>query len=209
MLFGLLKTLEEVESPHNGKIQVVQTFEGVRILVGGISQSGWLVKKVWDEALKKIKKIKPEAKKILILGLGGGSIAELTERYWPDSKKTGVDIDEIMVDIGKKYLKLKTVNNLQIEIADAKTWVSVSKSKFELILIDLYKGQEIPHAFRTIGFMKKVRQLLNQDGIVAFNHLYSYKEKKDANIFQTTLHKVFSAMTTVTPEANIIFICQV
>lgn len=207
LMWKLVNVIEEDDSTFNGKIQVLKSIEGTRILVGGISQSGWLVKKVWKDALRKIKKLKPEVKKVLILGLGGGSVAELLYEYWPDSEITGVDIDEKMVEMGRKYLNLDRVSNLKIFIAEANSWVDKCKEKYDLVLVDIYKGVSIPSEFTTAIFMGGVKRLINGEGIAAFNHLYSSIEKKDADEFGRRLRGVYSAIISVTPEANIIYIC--
>ena len=207
-MFGI-KILETAESPYNGEIKVIKTIEGTRIVVGGLSQSGWLVKRVWKEALKKIKKIRPSLQDVLLLGLGGGSAMELVDEYWPESRKTGVDIDDKIVNMGKKYLHTDEIKNLTIKIADASLWVerNIGKNKYDLILVDLYKGGQIPEKFTNVAFMKNIKRLLKPEGLAAFNHLYSWEEKADADIFEQNLRQVFSAKTHVLPEANIIFIC--
>ena len=53
-MFKLFSIVEEKESPINGKIQIVRDLQGARIIVGGVSQSGWLVKSIWNKALKKV-----------------------------------------------------------------------------------------------------------------------------------------------------------
>lgn len=206
-MWKLVNIVEEIESSNNGKIKVIKSIEGTRILVGGISQSGWLVKKVWKDALKKIKKVKSEAGSILILGLGGGSVVELVDDYWPESNKTGVDIDSVMIEMGKKYLNLGKVKNLRVVVSDAEKFTDECREKFDLILVDIYKGANIPKQFTTKKFMAIVCHLLKKDGVAAFNHLYSSIEKKDADEFGRKLRSVFPASTSVAPEANIIFIC--
>lgn len=207
-MFKLVQVLEEKESPFNGKIKVIKTLEGTGILVEGVSQSGWLVRKVWDKALKQIARKKKDVKKVLILGLGGGSAANLINRYWPDTIITGVDIDPIMVDLGRKYLGLSQVKNLKVVIEDAEKWVGKEEGKrrFNLILVDIYKGGRPPSKFTTEGFIKKVRDLLGPGGIAVFNHLHSAREKEEAALFGAKVRKIFPASTSVKPEANIIFI---
>src|SRR3990167_10338428 len=102
-IFNLYKTLEEVDSFVNGKIQVIRTMEGVRILVGEVSQSGWLVRKIWKTALAKIKREGATPKKVLILGLGGGSVAEVVCDFWNEAEIVGLDKDPKMITLGKKY----------------------------------------------------------------------------------------------------------
>src|SRR3989344_9616764 len=103
-----IKILEEVTSPINGKIQVVRSLGlGNYIQVEGLTQSGGVVNEVWKTTLWKLKnKRTKELKNCLILGLGGGSAAKLVRKFWTDAKITGIEIDPIMVNLGKKYLKL-------------------------------------------------------------------------------------------------------
>lgn len=206
-MFKLFSILEEVESPYNGKIQVVKTLEGTRILVGGISQSGWLVRNIWDRALKKIRDTFPAVQDILILGLGGGSLAELIQKYWPQAKVIGVDIDPLIVNLGKKYLNLAKVKNLEFIEEDAGKWVAKQKKKFDLVLVDIYKGEKIPKQFKEEKFIVQVGKLLKPKGVSAFNHLYSYNDKKDAHLLGEKLRKFFPAIVSICPEANIIFVC--
>ena len=206
-MFKLIKILEEVESPYNGKIQVVQTFEGRRILVGGVSQSGWLVKKVWETALKRLKKYKAEAGEILILGLGGGSITEVVSGLWPNAQMTAVDIDCEMVNMGKKYLDLDKVKNLRIEIEDAEKFVKSTKKKYDFVLIDLYKGPKMPEQFMGKKFVEAFYQLLEKSGVAAFNHLFTQTEKNDALSLEGKLRENFSSILRVYPEANVVYLC--
>lgn len=203
-LFGII---EEVQSEINGKIQIVGGFPGPRILAGGISQSGYLVKKIWEIAVKRIKKDKPRVDSVLILGLGGGSAAELIAKYYPGARITGLDIDPVMVDMGKKYLKLGDIENLKIVIADARSWVKKNKVKYDIILIDLFQGTKIPEEFYQEDFLEDAQKILEKDGIIAFNHLFSNLEKHDATRLLTALRNIFFGVVSVQPEANIIFIC--
>lgn len=201
-MFGLVKILEEVDSPFNGKVQVVKTLEGVKIVAGGLSQSGWLVKKIWSAALKSIFRERKNMRRVLILGLGGGSSAEVVASYWPDSKITGVDIDHLIIELGKKYLNLSEIRNIKVIESDAQVWINKvsNNEKFDLILVDLFIGDRIPEKFNKMKFLKSLENLLTTGGIVAFNQ----RGKEDQRL---KLRKVFPVIKTITPEANIISIC--
>lgn len=209
-MFKLFSIVEEKESPVSGKIQIVRDLQGARIIVGGVSQSGWLVKSIWNRALKRIKNQELEIKKVLILGLGGGSAAELVQKYWPDAKTTGVDIDPLMVEMGKKHLQLARLN-INVVIADAWEWVETAKSKkgakYDLVLVDLFKGSKIPEKFYREKFIRALQKILAPGGVAAFNHLYSFIEKETALKLQKKLRNIFITVNTVLPEANIIFLC--
>lgn len=206
MIF-FIQTLEETSSSFNGKIKVIKTLEGVRVVVGGISQSGWLVRKIWDHALSKICKERKKVRGALILGLGGGSAAEVVQKYWENTNIVGVEIDPKMIKLGKKYLKLDLVSRLKVKQEDAFQFVKVTRHKFDLIIIDLYKGQKSPKNATSDGFFKDIKQLLTKNGIAVFNHIYIKNKKQELEKLSEKIHKVFPAVKTVQPEANILFIC--
>ena len=61
------KILEEVDSPINGRLTVVQDLAwGVYIKAGGLTQSGGVAKKVWETTLKRIKN-----QELFDFGVGG------------------------------------------------------------------------------------------------------------------------------------------
>src|SRR5688572_6244371 len=104
------KTLEVRKSKFNGEIKVVKTFGmGIYIQSNGLTQSGGIVETIWKSTIRKLKNKKPQVKTCLILGLGGGTVAKLIRKSWPNVKITGVDIDPMMVELGKKYLDLSEV----------------------------------------------------------------------------------------------------
>ncbi len=199
------KTLEERHSPINGRLIVKKDLAwGTYIKAGGLTQSGGIAKKVWDSSLRKINK--SEINKCLILGLGGGGMVKIIKKYWPQTKITGVEIDPIMVDLGKKYLGLKETG-VKIVIEDAHRFIEREKEKYDLILVDIYVGDKIPGEFETEKFIKIIKKLLGKNGIIVFNRLYYDEKRKEALKFGKRLEKEFSKVIPVYPEANVMFVC--
>jgi spermidine synthase len=222
MFFRLFKVLDEVRSPLNGNIQVVKDVNGTRLVVDGISQSGWSMKAIWDRAIKRIKIQYPSPKSVLILGLGGGSAAQSVQRHWKQSKIIGIDVDPFIVDLGKKYLGLSKVDNIKVTIADANQWVKEkakeiralgegkslkSRKSFDVILVDLFVGESIPQVFKEEKFLKNLIQLVNPYGLIAINHLYGVNDKEDAKKLAKNLRKSFAKVVTFYPSSNVIFFC--
>src|SRR3990170_765739 len=218
------KVLEEVESEINGKISVIKTLGyGTYLQVGGLTQSGGVVYGIWKTTLRKVKSQKStpsassglmlskiEASKVkscLILGLGGGTSAELIRKFWPGAEITGVDLDPAMVELGKKYFGLRSLD-VDIVIGDAYEFVvkqSKSKNRFDLILVDIYLGDKFPKKFEEEKFLKLVFKMLSENGCVIFNRLYFGEKRKEAVKFGDKLDKVFSKVRRVYPEANLMF----
>jgi len=206
-----VKVLEEKTSLINGKVSVVKSLGlGTYIQVANLTQSGGVVYSVWRSTLKEIKNSKSEMNNCLILGLGGGSAAKLVRKYWPKAKITGVDIDPVIVEMGRKYLG---INGVEIVIKDAFTFLSaapkIPNTKHDLILVDLYIGDEVPKKFESDNYMHLVRRDLARSGVAVFNRLYYGEKRKQAMKFGEKLEKNFPSVSFFYPEANVMFVCRI
>jgi len=207
-----IRVLEELDSPVNGKIKVVQTLGwGISIQAGNLTQSGGILKDVWGTTLKRVSKDKGVVENCLILGLGGGSAARLVRSIWPEAKICGVELDPLMVDLGMKYLRLSEVN-MDIVIDDALKFCSEavkSKKKYDLILNDIYVGPMIPGEFETDDFVKTVKEMMPDDSCSIFNRLYYGEKRIDAVRFLKKLESQFRSVLPIYPEANVMYVCKV
>jgi spermidine synthase len=164
---------------------------------------------IWKQTLKKLISQNSNLKTCLILGLGGGTVAKLVRKFWPEAKITGVDIDLEMIELGKKYLGLAEYG-VKIIIADAYNFPSLPNfpdRKYDLIVVDLYNGDEFPEQFATENYIHLVRLHLSRSGMAIFNRLYYKKKKSGAEKFGKKLQKVFKNIEYYYPEANLMFIC--
>lgn len=206
-----VKTLDKTDSAINGKLTVVKDLAwGVHIKAGGLTQSGGVVTDVWKTSLKKVKSLEIKPKNCLILGLGGGSIAEIVHKFWPKVKITGVDLDPQMVEFGKKYMNLEKLP-VEIVIAEAFEYCKKAikeKKKFDMVLVDVYQGSTFPEHLQSEDFVKAVQNLLTPHGVVVFNMLFYDKKRLIAYKFLRILEKIFPTVTPVYPEANVMFICR-
>lgn len=206
----LTKVLEERKSKFNGNLRVVKTLGmGTYIQADGLTQSGGIVESIWKKTLQKILNSKFLIHNSLILGLGGGTVAKLIRKSYPDAKITGVDIDPLMIELGKKYLDLDKFN-VKIIIKDALSSINnqLSAIKYDLIIVDLYNGDKFPTKFATENYIHLVGSLLTRSGFAVFNRLY-YKDKKiEAEKFEEKLKKVFKNVESFRPVSNIMYICS-
>jgi spermidine synthase len=184
-----------------------------------------VVYEVWRSTLRKIRSTKSEIRNCLILGLGGGSAAKLVAKFWPASQGepeaeiTGVDIDPVMVELGKKYLDLDKLK-LKIEIGDAERYISTishkqslalraqpSTIRYDLILVDMYVGDTFPERFASESFLRLVHRFLSDGGIAVFNRLYYGEKRPEAMKFGRKLEKIFAKVEYFYPEANLMLLC--
>lgn len=202
------KVVEEIDSSVNGTIRVIKSMGfGTYFQVGGLTQSGGVVIDVWRTILKKLKT--NEIKSCVILGLGGGSASKLVRKYWPGAKIIGVDKDLVIVELGRKYLGLNELN-IEVLISDAASacrQLLKKGKKHDLILVDLYVGDNVPGKFETNDFIKLTTKLISKKGVVVFNRLYYGEKRPQAMRFLEKLEKVFAKVDLVYPQANVMFLC--
>lgn len=195
------KIIEERESKYNGHLKVLRTWGmGTYIQVGGLTQSGGIVESIWKSTLKEISKTCDSVvKNILILGLGGGTVAKLLRKKYPIAKIVGIEIDPIMIELGKKYLDLDKYN-IDIKIGDAIKFLEKNTKKYDLVIVDTYLGDKVVEITRL--------DLAMPAGTIIFNRLYYGDKRPDTVRFGNRLEKIFSKVKWFYPEANLMFICK-
>lgn len=202
------KILEERNSEYNGNLRVVKTFGmGTYIQAGGLTQSGGIVETIWRQTLRRINHKSLIVNHCLILGLGGGTVAKLVRKKWPDAKITGVEIDPMMIELGKKYLKLNE-SKTDVKIVDAVKFLESNKTKHDLIIVDLYNGDKFPDNFETENYIQLTRTVLSSRGTAIFNRLYYGDKRPETVKFGNKLKNIFKNVEWFYPEANLMLICK-
>jgi len=208
-------TLETVNSPINGQIAVLEDLFGRREMVaGGVEQSGVLVKKIWEKVLNFkfliLRQRLPQNFKCLILGVGGGTLIQMIFKSFPQAEITGIEIDPQMINLGKKYFGLGEIPNLKIFLDDALEKIQdLEFREYDLILVDLYCGQEFPAEAESEIFLKTLEKILTPRGVVIFNRLnYNRKHQQKTSSFAQKLAKVFPAVKEIKTEFNRLFLAS-
>jgi spermidine synthase len=95
---------------------------------------------VWDAIAAPILWLPPKRRRrILILGLGGGSVARLARALAPKAEIVGIELDREVVRLARAHLELDDLG-IQVEVADALGWLEQAKGRFDAILEDVFIG---------------------------------------------------------------------
>jgi spermidine synthase len=114
--------------------------------------------------------IYPEApRKILMLGLGGGSISTYLGRFMPEAAITTVEIDPGVITAAKTYFGLRETERIRYRAGDGRVFLNRNSELYDLILLDAYRGGYVPFHLLTREFYTLVKQRLAPGGAAAFN----------------------------------------
>ena len=131
-----------------------------------------------------------------VLMIGGAAYtypSYFLEQY-KDKKIDVVEIDSKMTELAEKYFDLNTQNkNLNIYHEDGRRYIHTTQNQYDCILIDAFKGLNVPFQLTTEEALIQAKRNLNENGIVITN-IISALDGKNANFIKyeyATYKKVF------------------
>jgi spermidine synthase len=104
-----------------------------------------------------------------IIGLGGGRTAWYLHKSVPDLSFTAVELDPEVARITDRYFGVRPEKNVDVAISDGRVWLTRSDKKFDIILVDAYRGPFVPFHLLTSEFYKLVADHLKPGGIAVQN----------------------------------------
>jgi spermidine synthase len=104
-----------------------------------------------------------------IIGLGGGRTAWYLHKSVPDLSFTAVELDPEVARITDRYFGVRPEHNFDVQISDGRVWLTRTDRKFDIILVDAYRGPFVPFHLLTSEFYKLVADHLKPGGIAVQN----------------------------------------
>ncbi|HVA15268.1 MAG TPA: fused MFS/spermidine synthase, partial [Stellaceae bacterium] len=106
---------------------------------------------------------------ILEIGFGGGRTSWYLHRFLPGVSITSVELDPEVEALAKKYFGIKDEPNFHLVNQDGRLFLTHSKDKYDIVLIDAYRGPFVPFHLLTKEFYQVVKDHLAPGGVVAQN----------------------------------------
>jgi precorrin-6B methylase 2 len=123
-------------------------------------------------------------KRILMLGLGGGSAQRLFHHYCPDARILTVEVDPEVVRIAREHFFFDD-KKLLVVISDARDYLERTKGKFDIIIQDTFVSKHrtvfIPEHLASREFFELVWARLKSSGVFAINTLGTVRVRKTSN----------------------------
>jgi predicted O-methyltransferase YrrM len=110
-----------------------------------------------------------ETKRILMIGLGAGSMSTYLGRAIPDAQIDVVELDPGVIAAGKKYFGLRETDKVRFIESDGRVYLNRHKDSYDLILLDAFRELGVPFHMLTQEFYALVKEHLAPGGAVASN----------------------------------------
>ncbi len=114
----------------------------------------------------------PQPKRILVAGLGGGSIPMTLTDLFPDAIIDVIEIDAAVFNVAKEYFFYQENDNMKVAVMDARIFIkraAMNNVQYDYIVLDAFTGDYIPEHLLTREFLLEVKQILSPDGVLVAN----------------------------------------
>lgn len=165
------EVLEVSGSPFNEELRVEYAYGRYVLNTKHVNYSYGLLDKVMRSGINSLKVERRDVFDILVLGLGAGNIITILGEHNRPYRIVGVEIDEEVVRLGRKYFALDEQKGLEIVVSDALKYVATCREKYDLIIVDLFKDAYVPQTAESDRFMLGLGRLLRSEGLLMWNRL--------------------------------------
>ena len=129
---------------------------------------------VWDLLTLPALLVKTELSRVLVLGVGGGTVIHQLDQIYKPTVMVGIELDPVHIRIAREFFDLNQPN-LEIHAADAIQWVRDYRgARFDLIIDDLFlerDGQPLRTIAAGVAWLRQLLRLLSPQGLLVQNHI--------------------------------------
>lgn len=134
--------------------------------------------------------------RVLVVGLGGGTLPAWLHRHFPRTLVDVVEIDPEVVDVAKKFFNFRPDEKLKAHVQDGRKFIEQTRDPYDVIFLDAFSADSIPYHLATQEFLKAVRKAIKPDGLVVSN-VWSRHSNKLYDSMVKTYQSVFNEVYVV------------
>lgn len=135
--------------------------------------------------------VDPAPKRILVIGLGGGTLPSALQELAPGARMDVVELDPAVDRIARRYFGFKPTARTKVVIQDGRVFVrraQKAKAQYDLIMLDAFESDYIPEHMLTQEFLQEVKSILAPRGVLMANTwsssgLYDHESATYASVF--------------------------
>ncbi len=114
----------------------------------------------------------PNPKRVLVIGLGGGTLPDALMRLYPEMDLDVVEVDAAVIRVAQKYFDFHPGPNVHVFEEDGRVFVKRAGRggvKYDLVLLDAFDHEYIPEHMLTREFLQEVKAVMQPEGVLAAN----------------------------------------
>jgi spermidine synthase len=111
----------------------------------------------------------PDARRVLFIGLGGGSAPKRFWRDFPNLQLQVVELDPDVVDVAYRWFALPRNARLRVDTEDGRRWLARHDARWDMIVVDAFYADSIPFHLATVEFLELARSRLAPGGVIVTN----------------------------------------
>jgi spermidine synthase len=111
-----------------------------------------------------------EPREVLMIGLGGGSLAKFVYHHLPRARTTAVEVNLQVVAIARQFFLLPPNDaRLNVMVGDGVEYVARKNLAADVLIVDGYDAESQVEALTTLPFYRDCAQALGDNGILVVN----------------------------------------
>lgn len=115
--------------------------------------------------------VRPQIKSLLMIGMGGGTLANYLFRQIPGLEVDAVDIDPDVIRLARAHFEVPDDPRYRTHAADGRVFVEqASKDKrWDMVILDAFRGVFVPFHLKTREYYATLLAHLDPEGVVVAN----------------------------------------
>jgi len=107
--------------------------------------------------------------RVLLIGLGGGSLVHFIHHYFPAIKIEVIEKSPTVIQVARDYFFLPEGERIQLHCGDAQQVIPTLTGQYDLIFNDAYSDQGPDAALYATGLHQQIAHLLGKQGVLVSN----------------------------------------
>jgi spermidine synthase len=140
--------------------------------------------------------LQPDAKRILFIGLGGGSLPKKYANDFPEMDIDAVELDPEVVRVARALFFVRETKNFRIHTVDGRMFLHKTAPSYDVIFLDAYHADAIPFHVTTQEFYREAVKKLSPGGVLAAN-IIGAVSGPDSRMFRSMVKTLKSVFPTL------------
>jgi spermidine synthase len=120
-----------------------------------------------------------EPQNILMLGLGGGSLAKYCLRHLPSTHVDAIEIDADVIALREYFCVPPPSRRFMVTQGDAAEYVALTNQTYDVVIADAFDRSGMTPSIRSSTFYEQVRSRLREGGIMVANFAGASMDRVD------------------------------